>query len=47
MEIITHILAFIGGLGAGIVIKFAFDKNQVNQIGNKAGRDIIGRDNNK
>lgn len=47
MEIITHLITFFVGLGAGFAIKMHFDKNNVNQIGNIAGRDIVGRDNKK
>lgn len=47
MDYITHVVAFLVGLGAGFVLKINFNKESITQIGNKAGRDIVGRDNKK
>lgn len=43
MDYISYIITFLLGLGAGISLKIIFDKNTITQVGNKAGRDIIGR----
>lgn len=50
MEVLTHILAFIGGLGTGYVVKIAvsykksnaINDRSVHQNNNSAGGDIIG-----
>lgn len=50
MEVLTHILAFIGGLGTGYVVKFAVsykkssitNDKSVHQNNNSSGGDIIG-----
>ena len=50
MEVFTHILAFIGGLGTGYAVKVAIsykkssstNDSSVHQVNNSAGGDIIG-----
>lgn len=50
MEVLTHILAFLAGLGTSYALKIVINSrksgknsnNSVHQSGNSAGGDIIG-----
>jgi hypothetical protein len=49
MDIVTHVISFLAGLGAGWTLKVVMNSRSASssQIGNKVGGDMAGGDINK